>query len=733
MSDSDIKKTAIITPFGLYEFLRMPFGLNNAAQSFQRLMDNVCQGLDFVFVYLDDILVASSTEAEHMVHLRQLFDQLKKHGLVINEEKCQFGRSNIEFLGHVISSRGALPQRSKVEAISRFAQPENIKELQRFLGTFNFYRRFIPNAAEILRPMYAGLKGNPKSLRWNEEMLSAFKQAKVALAKATNLSHPSPAAILSLAVDASDYAVGAVLQQKEGLTSWRPLGFFSKHLRDPELKYSTFDRELLAIYLAIKHFRHSLEGRPFVIFTDHEPLVHAFNKKSDSGSARQRRHLAFISEYSTNVQHVKGQDNVVADSMSRPSKINAITHACSQLDFEKLAEDQEADAETQAFKTAITALQFKSFPVPNSSKELLCDVSTKTPRPVLPQAWRRKVFDLIHNVCHPSIRSTKKLISTNYIWHGLSQDVTGWAKSCLSCQQSKIQRHVRAPTSDFRVPSHRFRHVNVDIVGPLPISQGHKYLLTIIDRTTRWPEVIPLSNISADTCAQAFITGWVSRFGIPTDITVDRGTQFTSELWTALSTALGTKVHHTTAYHPQANGMIERFHRTLKASLMTKLSNSNWLSELPWVLLGLRTVPKEDLKASTAELVYGSPIIVPGQFVTEVPPTNENLLSDIRNRVQQLLPQHSSNHSKKQFFVPKDLQSSDFVFIRKDGYKAPLVRPYEGPYRVIERAERVFKIDFGSKSDWITIDRLKPAFIDNEQEFIVKPRPTRGRPRKTPR
>ena len=242
---ADIPKMVIVTPFGLYEFLRMPFGLKNAAQAFQRLMDTVCRGLDAVFVYVDDILVASRDAAEHKVHLRQLFQRLQEHGLVINVAKSQFGRSKIDFLVHRITQHGATPLPDKVEAITQFKQPITVKGLQEFVGMVNFYHRFIPAAAQLMSPLYTALAGKPKTLVWSIAMEKAFQDTKAALAGATLLTHNAPT---SLMVDASEQAVGAVLQQLvHGV--WQPLAFFSKQLRPPERKYmySAFDRELLAL------------------------------------------------------------------------------------------------------------------------------------------------------------------------------------------------------------------------------------------------------------------------------------------------------------------------------------------------------------------------------------------------------------------------------------------------------------------------------------------------------
>lgn len=231
----------------------------------------------------------------------------------------------------------------------------------------------------------------------------------------------------------------------------------------------------------------------------------------------------------------------------------------------------------------------------------------------MPPAFRRSVFEAIHSLAHPSIRSTRRLVADRFVWPGLNRDIGQWARACIACQTAKVQRHVVTPPDSIPVPGARFEHVHIDLVGPLPPSQGFTHLLTVVDRFTRWPEAIPLSDTSAATCASSFIAHWVARFGVPRDITSDRGAQFTSELWANVSRLLGMQLHHTTAFHPQANGLVERFHRQLKASLMARLAGPAWTAELPWVLLGIRTAPKEDFAVSSAELVYGAPLTVPGE------------------------------------------------------------------------------------------------------------------------
>lgn len=708
MATDDICKTAIITPFGLFEFLRMPFGLKNSAQAFQRLMDGVLRGVDFAFVYLDDILIASSSPSVHAEHIRVVLRLLVNNGLVINRGKCVFGVTELTYLGHKVSAKGIAPVPERVAAVTSYPVPSSKVDLQRFLGMLNYYRRFLPHIAHVLRPLHELTKGRAQAITWTSDCQAAFERAKTMLTEATLLHHPSSTAETRLHTDASDVAVGAQLEQKLGPSKiWSPIAFFSRKLSAAEMKYSTFDRELLAAYLAIGHFRHFLEGRSFTLLTDHKPLTGAFASVTER-SPRQTRHLCFISEFTTNVVHVPGDENVVADALSR--SVSTLTSS-TRIDFRDLASSQASSAEIAAYRTSITDLRFEDINMGDYT--ILCDVSTGAQRPVVPCDWTKKVFDAVHGLDHAGCRPTQKAISQRFVWHGLKRDVRKWCKECLACQSSKVHRHVRTPLTARPPPDRRFASIHLDLVGPLPVSEGQSYLLTIVDRFSRWPEAIPLPNSTAETCARALIRGWIARFGVPADITTDRGPQFTSSLWTALGRALGIDNRKTTAYHPQSNGMVERMHRQLKASLKARLTTPNWMDELPMVLLGLRSAWKEDVGCSAADLVYGMSLSIPGEFLPEpsrcVEPSSA-FIADLRHRMRNALPPPVLHHTLPNTSVPSGLANTGFVFVRVDSHKSPLQRPYRGPYRILATKEKFFTLDIDGKADNVSLDRLKPAF-----------------------
>ena len=771
---ADIPKTAIITPFGLFEYLRMPFGLRNAGQTFQRMMDCVLTGLPFCFVYLDDILVASVDHQQHHQHLQQVLERLAEHGLVLNAEKCQLGLEQLDYLGHHVTATGITPIISRVQSIEKYPQPKTVKQLQTYLGMINFYRRFMPAAAKILRPLTDSLKGGVKGeLQWTAEMKEAFSASKKCLCNCVELAHPEAAAQISLAVDASESHVGAVLQQHKA-DSNRPLAFFSTKLDAAQKKYSAYDRELLAIYLAIRHFRWLLEGRDFYVLSDHKPLTFALHRISDAWTARAQRQLSYIAEFTSDIRHIAGTENVVADALSRPAAALAAASTPSQsssedhlrskqdrppaaasqragssspspgsskdhlrskqdrppaaasataaialpttarVDYAKIAAGQVNCAETLKLRSN-SKMQIKHVKIDNV--EVYCDLSTGVLRPLVPVAERKTIFTAIHGLAHPGVRATRRMLTSRFIWDGCAADVNAWCRDCQGCATGKVTTQERTAVEPIQLPAARFQHVHVDIVGPLPVSQeGYSYLLTAVDRTSRWPEVIPLKSISAEVVADAFARGWVARFGVPEKVTTDRGTQFVSTTWSCLCRTLGIEHITTTAYHPQSNGLVERFHRQLKEALKARACGAAWTDHLPWVLLGLRAAPKEDSGVSAGEAVYGAQLKIPGQL------TGQDA-SQFKMAQPILLRERNYNREGPRSL----LEEAEFVYVRRGAVGGPLTPSYSGPYKVLARHKKYLQLQIGHKTDWVSADRLKPH--KGERPEAAMP-PRRGRPPK---
>ena len=373
----------------------------------------------------------------------------------------------------------------------------------------NFYHRFVPGLASILRPLHDVANAPKRNFKWTEELSKAFEEAKSALAAASLLAYPVPDAVIQVAADASDKAVGAVIQQFQA-GRWVPLAYHSKKLTPQQVIWSTGDKELFALYSAVKRFRHLLEGKTGIqLLTDHKPLTFAFTSTTRR-SARVERQLAFLSEFSTDIRHVRGCDNAVLDCLSRPPSsrpedavlVAAVTRSC--LDLHQLAKDQRESREVAELAESQT-LEVERREFPGVLGPILVDVSTGTDRPLIPESMQREVFDRLHNLSHPGIRATRKLLSERFVFKQMATRINTWARACHRCQQAKVTRHQRTPLSRPPTPTDRFSALHVDIVGPLPEVNGWKYIFTIIDRFTRYPEGILMKDATSTSCAGALL------------------------------------------------------------------------------------------------------------------------------------------------------------------------------------------------------------------------------------
>lgn len=291
-----------------------------------------------------------------------------------------------------------------------------------------------------------------------------------------------------------------------------------------------------------------------------------------------------------------------------------------------------------------------------------------------------------------------------------------------------MHRHVRSTPSTLPTPSSRFETVHIDIVGPLPPSRNQRYLLTCIDRFSRWVEAIPMEDCTAETTWRAFMSGWVSRFGAPNTVITDQGVQFESTLWRNQLSALGSKRSRTTAYHPQSNGLLERVHRRLKEGIKTQPEPHNWIDTLPTLLLYLHATPATDTNVSPAEYVFGEELRLPGQFSEDCSrPSQGQTLLEMLNHAAKTRAPPTRKPKQRTEQVPPELCTADQVLVRVDAVRTGLQSPYQGPFKVLKRHPKFFTIDKNGSPTTVAIDRLK-KFHATPQPPISSPHSTNGNP-----
>jgi len=704
MDEDSIAKTAVTTPFGLFEYLRMPFGLCNAAQTFQRFIHMVLAGLDFVAVYIDDLVIASVDVESHRGHLMEVLKRLNENNLQIKLTKCFLFQTSVDFLGHEISISGIRPLPIRIKAIQEFPKPQNVTELRSFLGTVNFCRRFIPHLSDRVASLTSLATGKKKAkIVWTTDLDVDFLKIKDSLVNIVTLAFPDGVLPLTLTCDASKIAIGAVLTQNRSDVI-EPIEFFSHKLSAAQINYSTFDRELLGIFLSIKHFQHLLIGRSFTIFTDHKPLIYALDMKDPS--PRQQRQISYISQFDLVIKFIAGADNVVADCFSRIDIGNLEFEAL--FNKELLRVNIPSDSDLKLFSVSPTLRDGIYFDNERSG----------CARPVLGLKLRNQAFLAMHNGTHAGFKATYALLQNRVVWPFMRKDIKNWCKACLVCQANKVTRHIKPPILQFPTGS-RFDTVHIDIVGPLPVCQGYMYMLTMVDRCTRWPEAFPLRTITAQMVAKLFIENWIARFGVPKRVITDQGKQFESQLFAEILKKLGTQRLRTTAYHPQSNGLVERFHRTLKSSLRCLSTTGDWVSALPLVLLGWRNIPSSRTGLSPAQLVFGSNTVLVNDVFFNDEPVLERHEEVVREHFKKLdtIPVHRGFP----VFVPKDLKDAKFVWLLREVTKS-LQSRYLGPYKVIalREANNTMTILVNGAHRVVNWCKVKPAtFLDDADGILI--------------
>ena len=567
LDEKSKEKTAFIVGNGLYEFNRMPFGLCNAPATFQRLMNHALRSVigKKALVYLDDVIIYSKTQDEHMKDINEVLELIRKAGLRIQLKKCHFFRDSVNYLGHVISRKGISPDPEKIDKVKNYPVPNSVKEVRAFLGLAGYYRKFIPNFGKIAKTLCAKQTSEATSepFDWTEDDQKAFEKLRDSLVSPPILAYPDFSKEFILFTDACDW-LGAVLSQEQEKGEV-VIAYASKHLKPPQLKYATIEKEAYAVIFAIKHFHHYLVGRPFTVISDHRPLQWLAQQKDDSG--RLGRWAVKLAAYDYRIVYRPGRVHQNADSLSRlrvaaaqnGNVDRAERHLVAAVDSltidSNLGDLQRADKlcksiinylqhGTRAVEDIqITPLWLKEIDFYNIENGILYrrapNLKSKRRNEenrqlVLPLALRRRVVKELHDAAtagHLTFIRTYTKVSDNYYWPDMRKDIKKYCETCEVCiANSKL--NIKSPLHPIEQATRPFQIIGIDFLGPIKpcSSSGNSHIMVMTDYFSKWAEAVALPNQTAAVTADCLYSTIIQRHGPPEVIITDQGRNFVSKL-----------------------------------------------------------------------------------------------------------------------------------------------------------------------------------------------------------
>lgn len=531
------KLTTISTHKGLFQYRRLSYGIASAPGLFQREMEKICQELDGVLVFFDDLLVWGDSVSEHNNRLKNLCIKLRNAGLKLKREKCSILTNEIEFLGYKINANGILPSEKKINAIDKLAKPTNVKELQIFIGMINYYSKFIKNYADIMEPLYALLRKD-NCWDWSQKCNQAFNLAKQKLMSSEILVQYDTNLPLKITCDASPNGVGAVLSHTFKDNTDRVIAYASRALSKAEKNYSQLDREALAIVFAVKIFHQYVYGRCFILETDHKPLTYIFGGKKglpQMASSRVQRWGVFLSGYNFDIKHIKGKDNCMADGLSRLSSnvnnvdkskrddnleneytyLNHVTSGTKTIDINIILEETEKDPVLKLVRNFLKRgwpkeLDNAFTPYKRRDRELVLEnnVIMWGHRMVIPKTLRKDLLDELH-VAHMGTIKMKALARSYFWWPNLDLEIEKITKSCELCIKHS-NNPCRTPLKKWEWPTGPNHRLHIDFCGPI---QNYMYLI-ITDAHSKWIDIKEMTTITTESTINV-LREYFASWGLP--------------------------------------------------------------------------------------------------------------------------------------------------------------------------------------------------------------------------
>ena len=800
IAPGDEWKTVFRTRYGSFEYTVMPFGLTNAPAAFQRFMNEIFADLLdlYVVVYLDDILIFSSDPSQHSQHVREVLKRLKKHGLYCKAPKCEFSTESTEFLGYVCTPEGLKMDESKVQTIRDWLRPRNVRDIQSFLGFANFYRRFIHNYSDLTVPL---TRLTRKSSRWDwtPSCQDSFDSLKNSFTSAPVLAHWQPNSKITIETDASDYAIAVIISINPSPTDLasdsdsapkpdlHPIAFHSRTLNPTELNYDTHDKELLAIFEAFRVWRHYLEGSEHVIdvVTDHKNLEYFATTKMLT--RRQARWSEFLSAFNLLIRFRPGRLGAKPDALTRHSDVypkrgdrdyslvnpqnlrpvfsseqlaaslrasclaGPVLRAATLIDLETLHADileglKDDSASQERIKELESGSAIAHWSL-SASGLLLHDNRVFVPDFTAPTGnLRLRILQERHDhitAGHFGQNKTLELIRRDYTWPQLRLDVQNFVKSCTSCSRAKTPRHKPyGLLKQLPVPSRPWDSISMDFIEHLPASNGFTSILVVVDCLSKQAVFISTTDeCDAKELARLFLINVFSKHGIPTHITSDRGSEFTSHFFRSLGTLLDIRLHFTSGYHPEGDGQTERVNQTLEQyiRIYCNYQQDNWSELLPLAEFAYNNAPSVTTGISPffANKGYNPNIAVhPERDITSIQAHSyavdlEELHAMLKDQIKVAQERYQLSADRNRL-PPPPIRIGDKVYVKSE--HIPSSRPtrkfadkYLGPFEVIaQRGSHAFALKLPNYLSRIHpvfhIAQLEPAF-ENPFPGRIEPPP----------
>lgn len=606
MAENSRRYTSFVTPCGQYEYLKMPFGLKNAPAVFQRFINNILK--DFIIkreivVYMDDILIASSSISEHEELLGRVLYRIATNGLELQLNKCLFLHKELEFLGYIVSAEGIKPGRRKVEDILRYPVPTSIHSAHSFISLCSFFRRFVPRFSAIAHPINKLLRKDAK-FSFDEECVTAFEKLKTILTSEPVLANYDPNNETELHTDASKIGYGAVLLQKQSDNRFHPIAYFSKSVGKHEVNYHSYELETLAIVYALGRFRTLLAGIPFTIVTDCNSLVLTFNKKEVN--SRIARWVWEFEKFDYKIRHRKGEQMKHVDALSRNIGVVALINS-NDL-FHQLQVTQNRDPIIKNLKSVLEISESPPYEMhngivyrQNSDGKLLFYV---------PKEMETQLIQSVHErIGHfGSIKCYQKLKS-KYWFPSMRAKVDSYVKNCIKCIIYSAPNRASDRTL-FSIPKKPlpFDTLHIDHFGPLPsVNSKQKHILVVVDAFTKFVKVYPVTSTSTKEVCRT-LDKYFEFYNRPARIISDRGTCFTSNEFNEFMDKHNIQHIKNAVASPQANGQVERINRVLKnmlGKLTEPLLHSDWVQQLKHVEYAINNSVQRSTGISPSILLFG--------------------------------------------------------------------------------------------------------------------------------